>query len=138
MWVDTIIPLILERNVVKWTQDESKLVRWQKIVQEAAEQSKRNTIPKVLTPIDLNEIDQFKSSLNLFAYEKEDQLLLKNALSTEDSISIVIGCEGGFTSNEYNSLINKGFISVSLGSRIYRAETATIVALTVIDTVLGI
>ena len=50
-----------------------------------------------------------------------------------DEITFVIGPEGGFTADEIDSLNEKGFTSVSLGSRILRAETAVMFVLSVIE-----
>lgn len=129
----TIVPLTTKRSVVKTKEDklDKKLERWNKICKEACEQCKRSTITEVKTPITLTSIETYKSSLNIVAYEDADfkierlcDLLAANPSVT--SITFVIGCEGGFDSEEITYLMSLGFQRVSLGARILRAETAAI------------
>ena len=121
--VKTIIPVessYSQSNVFS----ENKLIRFNKIIKEAAEQSHRNILPKLLKPIKLDEIIRYKSNLNIVPYEKET-LGIKTNLNSK-SISFIVGPEGGFKKEEIDFLISNGFISISLGKRILRAETAAI------------
>jgi 16S rRNA (uracil1498-N3)-methyltransferase len=137
--VHRIVPLIMERNVVKWDQDSNKLDRYKTILKEAAEQCHRLNIPQLMPPIMIKELETYKSDLNFVAYEGEDpSRLLKHALTPSKSVSIIIGPEGGISLNEIKKLEALGFILVSLGPRIYRAETAAFVAINTIDCVLGL
>ncbi|WP_169728212.1 RsmE family RNA methyltransferase [Mesoplasma chauliocola] len=126
--VDEIIPVIFKRNVVKIDDKkiDQKLQRWQTICDTAAKQSKRTTIPIVNNLIvNLKELEKHLSDLNLVAWEEERQICLKSYLSKNfNSISFVIGCEGGIDPSEINVLHDLGFKNVSLGSNILRAETA--------------
>jgi 16S rRNA (uracil1498-N3)-methyltransferase len=130
-----IVPIELKRNVVKWEKNESKnkMDRYQKIMQEAAEQSKRTFVPKLETIIKLNEIDQYKSDINLVAYENEKDKPMRDYVKSNQSVTIICGPEGGFDEREVEYLLNNGFISVSLGKRILRAETAGLYILSGID-----
>lgn len=121
--VKIIIPYNAVRSVVKETKADKKLERYKKIAMEAAEQSHRNFVPEILSAINLEDIEKYKSDLNFVAYEKEDnsELTLK-----AKSITYIIGPEGGFTEKEISKLIELGFTSISLGKRILRAETAAI------------
>lgn len=134
-----IIPLVVSRNVVKWNEKDidSKLKRDQKIIQEAAEQSQRMSVPCLHKPIGIQECGTFLSQGNFVAYENEKGTQLKDCLGHKQSYSIVIGPEGGFTEAEIASLNLIGFKSVGLGKRILRAETAAIVSITIIETVCG-
>lgn len=137
--VHRIVPLILERNVVKWDRrDESaKIARYRKIVQEAAEQSRRSDIPIIETPVTLRELDRFRSEQNFVAYELERSKSLKNALKPCKSVSVILGSEGGISLDELSVMSQNGYIPVTLGSRILRAETAGIVVCATIDAILG-
>lgn len=76
-----------------------------------------------------------KHDLIIFANETEKSLSLNEALNKNNSaknIAIIIGCEGGFEHTEIDYLINNGAVSVSLGSRILRAETAAIMLSSII------
>ena len=103
--------------------NDKKIHRFNKIIQEAAEQSHRNIIPELCSLINLDDIDKYKSELNIVPYEKEAN---SNISLKSKSLTFIIGPEGGFKKEEIESLINKGFKSISLGKRILRAETAAI------------
>jgi 16S rRNA (uracil1498-N3)-methyltransferase len=132
-----IVPFLSERNVVKYDKktDSKKLERWRKIVREAAEQSRRNIIPEVTSPISADELVNYLSETNFVAYEGESNgsMQLKDlAVDTMDA-SVLIGCEGGFSPREIQRFISLGFKPVGLGRRILRAETAALVALTLLE-----
>lgn len=130
-----IVPIELKRNIVRWDANDSKNKhdRYQKIMIEAAEQSKRSYIPKLDSIIKINEIEKYKSDINIVAYENEVKTHLRNHIRKDASVTIVCGPEGGFEESEIDYLITKGFISVSLGKRILRAETAGLYILSGID-----
>ncbi len=130
-----IVPIELKRNVVQWDGKESskKIERYQKIMTEAAEQSKRVFVPKLEPLIKLSGINQYKSESNFVAYENEKQSHISSFVNKQSSITIICGPEGGFEEREIDYLIKNGFISVSLGKRILRAETAGIYILSGID-----
>lgn len=130
--VNLIIPMIASRTIVKISsKDISKLERYNKIAMEACEQCKRDNLTKVHDPISFNDIKKYKKELNIIAYEDADfhSQALKEVLKANanvKSILYVIGSEGGFSQDEVNLLKQEGFICVSLGERILRAETAAI------------
>jgi 16S rRNA (uracil1498-N3)-methyltransferase len=132
-----IVPFISSRNVVKYDAktDGKKLERWRKIVREAAEQSRRNLVPEVCDVIDATRLKDYLSEQNLVAYELESggNAQLKDVETLRSNVSILIGSEGGFTSQEIEKFRRLGFEPVGLGKRILRAETAAIVALTLIE-----
>ena len=111
-----------------------KIVRYNKIVKEAAEQCHRLIVPEVEGVIELKDIDKYLSEVNLVAYEKEagstaESFNLRNDIQ---SVSVMIGSEGGFDEDEILFLKTKGFETISLGKRILRCETAAIYALSVL------
>ena len=137
--VSRIVPLILERNVVKWEGEPNKLARYRAILKEAAEQCHRLSIPELIEPITLKQIASYKSEQNFVAYEAKDpDHHLKRRLKDTKTVSIVIGPEGGISPREIEFLTEQGFEIVSLGTRIYRAETAAMVAIHTVDCVLGL
>lgn len=135
--VDEIIPLEMERSIVKITDDkmEKKLERWSKICKEASEQSKRTDIPsitKVKKIKDLKDLDGLKMVCS--TVEKEN--LLKKFLTAHtnyDKINIVMGPEGGISPKEEEMLVDLGFERVSLGKRILRVETVPLFVLSVLN-----
>lgn len=122
--VKRIVPYNAKRSVVKENKPEKKLERYKKILMEASEQSHRNIIPEIEKAIDFKDLKNYMSDLNLIAYEKED-INSKSELKAK-SITFIIGPEGGFTSDEVDSIKALGFKSISLGKRILRAETAAL------------
>lgn len=125
-------------NSVVKENDKSnkKIVRWQKIVKEAAEQSKRNIIPKVCGIIDINSLCEMKADLKILLTVNEKKKNIKKVLKESkkcDTLIIVVGPEGGFTSEEEKALIKNGYIGTSLGGRVLRTETAGMVALAMIN-----
>ena len=132
-----IIPFSSERCVVKLDKkDEAKKIdRWQKIAEGAAKQSGRGAIPLVKRVLTFKELlNEIKGTV-LFCYEGEDTKTIKQALrekKIQGDVSIIIGSEGGFSQKEAELLRQAGAISVGLGKRILRCETAPVFALSCI------
>ena len=136
--VSFIVPFIAKRSipVLDDKNTSKKIERWNMIAKEACEQSKRNELVKISEPVKLKDVLNYKSELNLIAYEDLNCVgsshfysLLEN---NPKSITIVVGPEGGFDKNEVDFLNDNGFVSVSLGKRILRSETAPLYMLSVI------
>lgn len=127
--VDEIIPVNMERCLVKSTdREEKKNIRWQKICKEASEQAKRVSIPNVTRVMNLKELKEI-NGLKLVCSTSEVSNNLKKFLTDNknyDKIVIVVGPEGGISPKEEDYLVSIGFTRVSLGSRIMRVETVPI------------
>lgn len=138
--VSRIVPFESTRTVVKAKEEklDKKLQRWQKIAQEAAEQSKRNSIPMICEPIMLKQAQQVKSNQNFIAYENAEIQggQLHQLLQKGQSVTLVIGPEGGFSEQEVAMLVEWGYQCCSLGKRILRAETAAIYSLCAVNFVM--
>ena len=128
-----IIPFQSERCVVKIKNDaeDRKTERRQRISAEAAKQCGRSVIPEVRASVGFEEAIAMaaESELCLFCYEGDGTLPLGSILRKYDqlpeSVSIVIGSEGGFSQNEVAKAVGKGTTLVGLGKRILRTETAS-------------
>ena len=142
--VHTIVPVEMKRNMVKWTKDKSqkKIERLQKIAQEAAEQSHRLHVPKVLDLMTLKEsvILAKQSTEALVAFEevaKEGEAAVfvqtLTSLQKGDSIAFYFGPEGGFDVQEIEYLNSQEIHSCALGPRILRAETAPMYTLAAVS-----
>lgn len=136
--VSEIVPINTSRSIIKIDKlkENKRVERWQKIVKESSEQSKRISIPiiKGITDIDKLTLDDFTYKILLSVNETSTSV--KRVLSNvklDDKILIVIGPEGGFTNLEESSLIEQGFITASLGSRVLRTETASVMILSIIN-----
>lgn len=143
--VYSIVPVKTERTVVKFENskdEEKKQQRWQKIAVEAAKQCNRGRLPEVSKPVAFNEALMAAKGydLVLVPYENEEQLGLKKVLKSNGdvkSIAVFIGPEGGFTEEEIAKSLDFGYLSVSLGKRILRTETAGLTVLSILMYELG-
>lgn len=135
--VKEIIPLMTTRSVVKVNDKIHKKVdRWNTIVKEASEQSKRLSVPKVNNPYNIKELIKLDYDYKILCSVNEMSKSIKTVLSNikeSDRILVVIGPEGGFTDDEEKALINNGFISVTLGDRVLRTETSSLFVLSCIN-----
>lgn len=142
--ISKFVPLITERVDVKLKGDFKKLDRLNRIALEACKQSKRSVIPKVLSPIEfdelINEINTF--DLILVPYEDKEDYGIKGLMKDIDKesikrICIIVGPEGGFEESEIERLKDAGASIITLGKRILRTETAGFVATSLIQYELG-
>jgi 16S rRNA (uracil1498-N3)-methyltransferase len=134
--VQTIIPFASAHAVPKL--DARKIAmragRWQKIALSAAKQCGRTQIPQVLPLCDFAELmaGAWPDTLKLFFWEKETRQSLRQLQMERGDITSVlmaVGPEGGFSAQEAALATQHGFVLVSLGRRILRAETAALTAL---------
>lgn len=133
--IDEIIPILTDRSKVKIDEKEDKkLLRWNRICKEAAEQSKRLTIPFInnITSIDKIDVDGLKIVCSTIEKQNTLKKVLKNNLNC-DRIVMGVGPEGGLTQKEEQNFIEKGFVPVSLGSNIMRVETVPIYLLSILN-----
>jgi len=135
--VSKIIPIITERSIIKLENDREnkKLVRWNKICKEAAEQSMRINIP-VVTEVKKMEDLKDIPGLKIICSTNERENSLRKCLNNNknyDKIIIVIGPEGGLSEQEEVRLENIGFEKVTLGNRIMRVETVPLFILSVLN-----
>jgi 16S rRNA (uracil1498-N3)-methyltransferase len=130
-----IRPISCARSVVKISARDTseKTQRWQKVSLEAARQSGRGIVPRVMNPLSFAEaVDEVccGKGLLLIPWEEERSVSLYEVLEpfakcqNYPRISIFIGPEGGFDPKEVEYAISKGAVTVSLGRRILRTETA--------------
>ena len=136
--VDKIEPLISERTIAR-PKNNSKLERWQRIAKEAAEQCARDTIPEIgqVRTLDdwLKDIPPLDETLLLFCWELEQEITVREVLSAniDKNIIVLIGPEGGFSEREVKMIKAAGGISVTLGKRILKTDTAAISVLAMIN-----
>jgi 16S rRNA (uracil1498-N3)-methyltransferase len=130
--VSRFVPAICQRSVVDKEEDlAGKQTRWERIIQEAAEQSRRGRLPVLAPAVPLAEAIRqaggaTPSPLLLMPWEESTGLTLKAALgeSRPQAVTVFIGPEGGFTAAEADMARQAGVRLVTLGPRILRAETA--------------
>lgn len=138
--VSEIIPINTTRSIVKLDKKESKKIeRWNKILKEASEQSKRVVIPRINTILDVQDLAKLDYDIKILCTVNELSTSIKKVLSNDlngAKIILVIGPEGGFTDAEEKILIENGYISTSFGNRVLRTETASLYVLSIINYIL--
>lgn len=141
--VEDFYPFCSERTIIRVEKSDlfKKQTRWEKIVQGAAEQCKRTTIPQVHPLLSLNQVLALSFPHKLFAYEEKKDALgsFEKSLSSVlpgENVLIVIGPEGGFSPKEAEKAELSGCTPIGLGPRILRAESASIYAASVFSYVM--
>ena len=128
--IDEITPIICqnsERRVVK-------LDRFEKIIQSAMKQSLKFHLPKLNEPLKFNEFinQNFEGTLCIAHCVDDEKNHLKN-IKEPKKITILIGPEGDFSTQEIERALSKKYIPISLGKSRLRTETAALVATNIVS-----
>ncbi len=140
--VHRITPLMTERSVIRLTGEraEKKQAHWQAVAASASEQCGRNRVPVIDMPERLDawlarqttQTDVVHGVLSLHASTQPLHALRHGAAESAKSWVLLNGPEGGLTDAEDAAARAKGFVALSLGERVLRAETAALGALTLL------
>jgi len=132
--VARIVPLIAKRTDSHLASAAAKRVeRWRRIAREAAQQSRRASPPELAAPAGLQEALAPPAYRRVVLSEAEEQVSLKQAVAgLKGTLALAVGPEGGWTGEEEQAFREKGWIAVSLGPTILRAETAAIAAVSIV------
>lgn len=136
--VSRIIPLLTERTVVHLSGErlQRRLQHWQSIIIHACQQCGRNILPGLesVTPLQefLHRGDGVRLVLNHRASES-----LKDVHPDGQSVTLLIGPEGGLSEAEVEQAQDSGFTGIRMGPRIMRTETAAVAAISAIQTLWG-
>jgi 16S rRNA (uracil1498-N3)-methyltransferase len=144
--VSRVLPFDSSRSIPKLTVDKARArtARWQTIALEACRQCGRADIPEIAeihTFPEVLELPQ-KDDVKLIFWEEESGLGIKDVLrngraSGAGDFFIIVGPEGGFSNVEVEAALKKGFLSVSLGRRVLKVETAAVVILAILQYEMG-
>jgi len=139
------VPFISERSVPR--PDDKRILartkRWEKIAKEAAKQCKRVKITGIGKTVLFDDVIALENNfdLKIVFWENEKNLLDPKSLAAGHDdlkkILVMFGPEGGFSVNEIEKAKEHGFITVSIGPRILKAETATICACALMQFLFG-
>ena len=141
--VHKIVPIAMSRSQVKLDEAraERRLSHWQGIVVSACEQCGRTVVPNVTPVLSLDEfiaIDHADTRLTLAPRATHGlRALITAPSSLGPRVSLVIGPEGGLSPHEEQRLKTAGYVALRLGPRILRTETAALVALSALQTLVG-
>jgi 16S rRNA (uracil1498-N3)-methyltransferase len=138
--VSCIVPLLTERSVVRLDVQQAarKVAHWRGIAIAACEQSGRNRVPEVATPLALREFvrDAARAGARLLL-SPAAPLRLDDVPPPVTQATVLIGPEGGLSESEEQLARAAGFTPVRLGPRVLRTETAAIAALTLLQRKFG-
>lgn len=141
--VKKIVPVISQRSVVRFSRQkkDEKRKRWQKIARSAAGQCRRSLIPSIALPLEFDEMPAYwlkeKFEAIIIPWEEEKSNRLQQTLDTFpkkiQKVGLFTGPEGGISKEEMEQMRKiSGVYTVSLGSRILRAETAPLAVLSIL------
>jgi 16S rRNA (uracil1498-N3)-methyltransferase len=138
--VSGLVPVLTERSVVRLTaqQADRRLNHWRAIAVAACEQSGRNRLPAIASPVPLKDYLRTNTDGSM-------RLLLSPAATATladlprlvSAVTVLIGPEGGLAEAEQEAAVAAGFRPVRLGPRVLRTETAAIAALTLLQREFG-
>lgn len=145
--IHSIIPVLSHRTIPRYNtiQASNRRERWVKIALEASKQCGSAKAPYIdeISPIDeaLKRLPSF-FSLRILLWELAEQIGLKGFLKGSrrepgEGVALLVGPEGGLTTEEVKGAEERGFVAVSLGKRILRTETASLAALSLLQYELG-
>ena len=130
--IQEITPLWSERCEVKLKGDrlEKKLAHWRRVAISACEQSGRNHVPVIHTPVHFSQWCESTNTDLKFTLHPHKQKPLSD-YSQPTSLALLVGPEGGFSETEVQQTFDAGFAGLTLGPRVLRTETAALAALSV-------
>jgi len=129
--VNRIIPVMSSRTVPDPAKKlDDKHARWSKIISGAAKQCFRSNMPRIEYPMSFSDAIKKDNSMMKLIAHPEAVTELRDYLSSSEkpeSVSLLVGPEGGFSKTEISSASEKGWIPVNFGTTHLRAETAAII-----------
>ncbi|QFU77597.1 16S rRNA (uracil(1498)-N(3))-methyltransferase [Halioglobus maricola] len=132
--VDRITPLLTERTEMKLKGEraEKKINHWQQIAISACEQCGRNIVPDI-EPLSVcgNWVSSVQAETKLVLHHRADNIPAGS--SAPENIALLIGPEGGLSADEIAAAESVGFLSLRLGPRVLRTETAPLAAITILQ-----
>jgi len=139
--VNRFSPVFSERSVPEFDQGrgEKKLQRWRKIIAEAARQCRRPILP-ICDPVQEfgQVISTCREELKLMLWEDGSVALVERLPEKRPAgVAVLVGSEGGFGRDEVDRAKAAGFLPVSLGPRILRAETSGFAVTAVLEYLYG-
>lgn len=138
--VGAITPLKTQRCVSRLKKESQsyRTQRWQRVAEEASKQCGRSRVPEIhSTVLSIEEFCQQSSDcdLKLVFWEGEQKTRLQEVVAPDSvtSIAFLAGPEGGWTVEEIGFLIQQGFQTVTLGPRLLKADSVSLVILSLLQ-----
>ena len=127
---DAIIPWRAEHSIGKWDSVDKGLEKWRRTSRESAKQSRRAWIPEISSLKSTAEVCELMSQAQsvFVLHESADQALAACAIREQGTIMVVVGPEGGISSDELAAFANAGARVVHMGASVMRTSTAGAIA----------
>jgi 16S rRNA (uracil1498-N3)-methyltransferase len=125
--VSRIVPFVSTRSIVR-SLAAAKRERWTRVAREAAETARRGRVPAIEEPREWDRLFNALDAPVLVAWESEVLVKLRDAVLDTTQLSLVIGPEGGLSMEEIALAREHDAVTVSLGPRNLRSETAATAA----------
>ena len=128
--VKNIVPVMSEYSNVKLQAGrlQNKLTDWPNIIINAAEQCGRNRLTQLQAPVTFSEWLASDVSTTRLILHPGSQQSMSAIEGISNGLTLMIGPEGGFSVKEVFVAQEKGYVSINLGPRILRTETAVVCA----------
>jgi 16S rRNA (uracil1498-N3)-methyltransferase len=128
---DAFVAWQASRCVARWDgpRAEKGLRRWRAVARSAARQSRRAFIPTVDGVASTADVLARTDNRTLVLHESASVPITELGLAQADSITLVVGPEGGIADEELAALVDAGAHAVRLGPTVLRTSTAAAVAL---------
>lgn len=142
--VNEIVPIESRHSVVQLKADrmDNRLVRWQRIALEAAQQSEQWRVPTIASPRSLAALlaSGANGTITFMLAERRGGKTLQTVALPQDvtgSVLVLIGPEGGWSQEEVEVAEQTKVVPITLGQQILRAETAAIATISILQSRLG-
>ena len=131
--VASITPLVAERSVLKLKGEraEKKLAHWQGVAVAAAEQCGRNRVPLIHPAVSLKEWLAHAAPGERWVLSLSEGTQALSHMAGSAPVTVLSGPEGGLSPTEEALALSAGFLPVTLGPRVLRAETAPLAVLAI-------
>ncbi len=134
--VREIVPLSSRRSEIDIPGGKTakRVERWERIVQEAARQCGRSSLPRLHPPMaadDFFSAEEYSGYTRALFYERASEAWNPDAGALRNGLVLCVGPEGGWTDEEVGRAQAAGYGIYTLGPWILRAETAAIAAVSV-------
>lgn len=124
--IDRIIPWKSRHSIAKWDDSGKSLHKWQRVAREASKQARRSWIPQVDEAVTTTELAEILPTFDVVVvlHESAEASLSGISVPSSGTVAIVIGPEGGISTEEVESLQSLGAHVVRMGTSIMRTSTA--------------
>ena len=130
--ISGVYPHYSDRGI-SWNSSNVKTKRWQRLAKAAIKQSGRSRLPEIYDPVDYSTVLKIIVEISDVVFVGvlgEQPLSVAGLVETKQStinIGLLVGPEGGFTSDEISEAVEVGVVPFSWGDRVLRADTAGVV-----------